>query len=161
MRESAGGLAGDLALATVRFARYLRTRTGESTVSLPQLSVLFALANDGPLTPGQLAARERVRPPTMTRVIAALGALGLVVRTAHPSDARQVVVQLSEAGERVIVGEAATRDEWLRQKLIDMTDEDRETLRRAVGILEAMLESDRGPAVRVGDVAHTMREVVE
>ncbi len=136
------GLAGELALATVRFARHLRGRRRDSLVSLTQLSALNALMNDGPLTPGQLAARERVQPPSMTRVIASLADLGLVRRAPHPTDGRQVIVSLSEEGERLITGEAAAREAWLRGKLGDLTPEDRATLGGAVRILNGLIGSD-------------------
>src|SRR3954468_4858254 len=81
-------LASDLSLAVMRLARQLRFRRPESPVTLSQLSALATLAKDGAMTPGALAIRERVRPPSMTRVIASLADLGLVVRTAHPTDGR-------------------------------------------------------------------------
>ncbi|MBS4103258.1 MarR family transcriptional regulator [Tsukamurella paurometabola] len=139
-------LAGDLALATVRFARHLRGRRRDSLVSLTQLSALNALANDGPLTPGQLAARERVQPPSMTRVIASLADLGLVRRAPHPTDGRQVIVSLSDEGEQVITGEARAREAWLRGKLDDLTSEQRATLDDAVGILNGLIAAEEKQA---------------
>ncbi|GAA4407447.1 MarR family winged helix-turn-helix transcriptional regulator [Tsukamurella soli] len=135
-------LAGDLALAVVRFARHLRGRRRDSTVSLTQLSALNALANDGPLTPGQLAARERVQPPSMTRVIASLSDLGLVSREPHPTDGRQVIVSLSDQGEHVINGEARAREAWLRGKLEQLSDEDVTTLGDAVVILNKLIAAE-------------------
>ena len=52
------------------------------------------------MTPGALATRERVRPPSMTRVIASLAELGFVARNAHPADGRQVLVSVSPVGHR-------------------------------------------------------------
>ncbi|CAM3941579.1 MULTISPECIES: MarR family winged helix-turn-helix transcriptional regulator [Tsukamurella] len=135
-------LAGDLSLATVRFARHLRGRRRDSLVSLTQLSALNALANDGPLTPGQLAARERVQPPSMTRVIASLADLGLVRRAPHPTDGRQVIVSLSEEGEQVITGEARAREAWLRGKLDELTPAERQTLDGAVNILNRLIAGE-------------------
>ena len=91
-------LAGDLSLAVVRLARQLRFRRVESAVTLSQLSALTTLAKEGAMTPGALASRERVRPPSMTRIIATLTELGLVERTAHPADGRQVLVAVSSTG---------------------------------------------------------------
>jgi DNA-binding MarR family transcriptional regulator len=85
-------LASDLSLAVIRLARQLRFRRPDSPVSLSQLSqlsqlsALSTLAKEGPMTPGALATRERVRPPSMTRVIASLAELGFVARDAHPAD---------------------------------------------------------------------------
>src|SRR6478752_5658489 len=95
-------LASDLSLAVMRLARQLRFRRPESPVTLSQLSALATLAKDGAMTPGALAIRERVRPPSMTRVIASLADLGLVVRTSHPTDGRQVLVAVSDAGAALV-----------------------------------------------------------
>ena len=90
--EETGELASDLSLAVMRLARQLRFRRPESPVTLSQLSALATLAKEGAMTPGALAVRERVRPPSMTRVVASLVDLGLVVRAAHPADGRQILV---------------------------------------------------------------------
>lgn len=98
MPDSDARLASDLSLAVMRLARQLRFRNPSSPVSLSQLSALAMLANEGPMTPGALAVRERVRPPSMTRVIASLAEMGLVDRTPHPVDGRQVLVSVSRPG---------------------------------------------------------------
>ena len=69
------------------------------------------------MTPGALAIRERVRPPSMTRVIASLADLGFVARTAHPVDGRQVLVSVSPAGADLVEAERRASQEWLRQRL--------------------------------------------
>src|SRR6478735_5987864 len=105
MADSDARLASDLSLAVMRLARQLRFRNPQSPVSLSQLSVLTTLANEGAMTPGALAIRERVRPPSMTRVIASLCELGFVDRCAHPDDGRQVLVSASGAGMELIEAE--------------------------------------------------------
>ncbi|MDT5263903.1 MAG: hypothetical protein QOI90_529, partial [Mycobacterium sp.] len=102
MNDADARLASDLSLAVVRLARQLRFRRPDSPVSLSQLSALATLAKEGPMTPGALAIRERVRPPSMTRVIASLGELGFVDRCPHPDDGRQVLVSVSEKGADLI-----------------------------------------------------------
>src|SRR5215218_4359668 len=110
-------LANDLSLAVLRLARQLRFRRPDSPVSLSQLSALATLSKDGPMTPGALAVKERVRPPSMTRVIASLAELGFVDRCAHPDDGRQVLVSVSAYGEGLIdVGRRASQ-EWRQQRL--------------------------------------------
>ena len=61
------------------------------------------------MTPGALAAAERVKPPSMTRVLASLSDLGMIERAPHPTDGRQAIVTLAPAGEEVIVAEHAAR----------------------------------------------------
>ncbi|MGK9270800.1 MarR family transcriptional regulator [Williamsia muralis] len=136
-------LASDLAIAVVRLTRHLRGRRSASPVSLTQLSALATLNREGPMTPGAIASRERVQPPSMTRVIASLADLGLVKREPHPTDGRQVIVTLSQSGTDVVVDEANAREEWLRAQLKRLDDDQMATLRDAVGIIESIVaESD-------------------
>ena len=136
-------LASDLAIAVVRLTRHLRGRRSASPVSLTQLSALATLNSEGPMTPGAIAARERVQPPSMTRVIASLADLGLVEREPHPTDGRQVIVTLSQSGTDVVVDAANAREEWLRVQLKRLDDDQMATLRDAIGIIEAIVaESD-------------------
>src|SRR3982074_1321892 len=120
MPDSDGRLASDLSLAVMRLARQLRFRHPSSPVSLSQLSALATLANEGPMTPGALAIRERVRPPSMTRVIASLAELGIIDRCAHPDDGRQVLVSVSESGRELIEVERRASQEWLQQRLAEL-----------------------------------------
>jgi DNA-binding MarR family transcriptional regulator len=133
-------LASDLSLATVRLARQLRFRRPDSPVSLSQLSALATLAKEGPMTPGALAIRERVRPPSMTRVIASLAELGFVHRAAHPDDGRQVLVSVSSTGAELIEAERRASREWLQQRLAELTREQRETLSEAADLMTAIVD---------------------
>lgn len=133
-------LASDLSLAVMRLARQLRFRRPQSPVSLSQLSALSTLAKDGPMTPGTLACRERVRPPSMTRVIASLADLGFVDRVAHPDDGRQVLVSVSEAGTELLEAEYRASQEWLAQRLAGLARAERDTLRNAADLILALVD---------------------
>ena len=133
-------LASDLSLAVVRLARQLRFRRPDSPVSLSQLSALATLAKEGPMTPGALAVRERVRPPSMTRVIASLAELGFVDRSAHPDDGRQVLVSVSRSGAELIEVERRASREWLQQRLAEFTPEQRKTLVTAADLMSAIVD---------------------
>lgn len=133
-------LASDLALAVMRLARQLRFRRPHSPVSLSQLSALSTLAKEGPMTPGALAIKERVRPPSMTRVIASLADLGFVDRTAHPDDGRQVLVSVSKAGNELIEAERRASQEWLAQRLACLARAERCTLRDAADLMLALVD---------------------
>ena len=91
-------LASALRLAVMRLARRMRSERADTSLTLSQLAALATLERSGPLTPRELAAAERVQPPSMTRLTASLEAAGLVTRTAHPSDGRQVLLAASAAG---------------------------------------------------------------
>jgi DNA-binding MarR family transcriptional regulator len=131
-------LASRLRLAVVRLNRRLRAqRTGEN-VSLTQISALSTLHKCGPLTPGQLAAKEGVQPPSMTRVIAAMEEFGYVDRRPHPTDGRQAIVELSEEGLGFVLETISVREAWLDRKLADLTVEEREVLSKAAEIIDRM-----------------------
>lgn len=133
-------LASDLALAVMRFTRQLRVRRSESAVSLTQLSALSTLAKEGSMTPGELAVREQVRPPSMTRVIASLAEQGLVARTAHPVDGRQVMVSALPAGVSLIEAERRATQDWLKDRLARLDPDERETLVAAADLISAMVD---------------------
>jgi DNA-binding MarR family transcriptional regulator len=130
-------LTSRLRLATVRLNRRLRAQR-TSSITLTQLSALFCLYKCGPLTPGELAAKEVVQPPSMTRVIAALEDLGYVSRRPHPSDGRQAIVEITEEGSAHIRADISAREAWLDKRLAELTDADRELLSRAAEIIDRM-----------------------
>ncbi|QEN16004.1 MarR family winged helix-turn-helix transcriptional regulator [Mycolicibacterium sp. ELW1] len=142
MKDGDLRLASDLSLAVMRLARQLRFRRPESPVTLSQLSALATLAKDGAMTPGMLAVRERVRPPSMTRVIASLADLGLVVRTSHPSDGRQVLVAVSDAGAALVDSERRASQEWLRNRLATLDSDERDILLRAADLMTVLVDED-------------------
>lgn len=92
------------------------------------------------MTPGALAAKERVQPPSMTRVIASLTDLGLVERKPHPTDGRQIIVSLSEAGRALIADETNAREVWMTEQLSGLTDDQIVVLTRAVGIMKQIVD---------------------
>jgi DNA-binding MarR family transcriptional regulator len=129
-----------LSLAVLRLARQLRFRRPDSPVSLSQLSALATLAKEGPMTPGALAVRERVRPPSMTRVVASLAELGFVDRRAHPDDGRQVLVSVSTSGADLIEVERRASREWLQQRLAELSPEERSTLVQAADLMMVIVD---------------------
>src|ERR1700757_487539 len=138
MPDSDARLARDLSLAVMRLARQIRVCNPSSPGSLSQLWALATLANEGAMTPGALAIRERVRPPSMTRVIASLAEMGLVDRTPHPVDGRQVLVSVSEAGAELVKANRRARQEWLAKRLATLDGDQRDTLRGAADLMLAV-----------------------
>ncbi|MGX5654064.1 MarR family winged helix-turn-helix transcriptional regulator [Geodermatophilus nigrescens] len=131
-------LAHDLRLAVMRFSRRLRNQRVDTSVTLTHLAALSTLKRHGPMSPGELAAHERVQPPSMTRVVVALEARGLVTRTPHPTDGRQVVIGLTDAAETLLTEEARAREAWLSGRLQSLTPEKRAVLREAAEIMEEL-----------------------
>jgi DNA-binding MarR family transcriptional regulator len=131
-------LAHDLRLAVMRFSRRLRNQRVDTSVTLTHLAALSTLQRNGPMSPGELAAHERVQPPSMTRVVVALENMGLVTRTPHPTDGRQVIIGLTPAAEELLSAEARAREAWLSSRLQELTAEERAVLREAAGIMEKL-----------------------
>jgi DNA-binding MarR family transcriptional regulator len=131
-------LAGQLRLSVVRLNRRLRSQRTEETVSLTQISALATLHRCGPMTPSELAATERVRPPSMTRVIAALEDDGLVSRRDHPTDGRQSIIELTQVGIDLLAAEASAKERWLDKRLAELTEDERVTLATAIVIIDRM-----------------------
>ncbi|PEG35030.1 MarR family transcriptional regulator [Mycolicibacterium agri] len=140
MNDVDSRLASDLSLAVMRLARQLRFRRTESPISLSQLSALSTLAKEGAMTPGALALRERVRPPSMTRVIASLAELGFVARSAHPADGRQVLVSVSPRGAELIEAERKASQEWLKTRLSQFNEQQREALLVAADLMSVLVD---------------------
>jgi DNA-binding MarR family transcriptional regulator len=131
-------LASELRTTVMRLARRLRQQRSETSLSLSQIAALGTLDRHGPLTPGELAAHERVQPPSMTRIVAKLEASGLLTRTDHPSDGRQVLVAVSAEGHALLKADRKRRDAWLAQRMRDLSAEDVETLRKAAVVLDRL-----------------------
>jgi len=134
-------LAAELRMAIMRTSRRLRQERSTDDVTPGQYSVLAVLDRHGPCTPRELAAHEKVQPPSMTRTVAALAELGLVGRTEHPTDGRQVLVSLSAEGRVVVSETRRRRDAWLARRLAELTPAERDTLADAAALLLRVAEA--------------------
>ena|SRR5918994_2319976 len=128
-------LATRLRLAVMRLARRLRRQAPEG-ISPSQLSALATLEGNGPLTLTELAAEERVQPPTMTRIVAALEGAGLVVRSVDMKDRRCTHLKLSGEGKRLIGRARSRKTAYLAERIAALSDSDRATLVAATDIVE-------------------------
>jgi DNA-binding MarR family transcriptional regulator len=131
---AAAQLALEVRDAITRLNRRLRRTRPLGDLSVAQISALVSLDTAGALTPRELAEVERVQPPTMTRIVAKLEERGLVQRTPHPTDGRQVVLAPSAVGRDVLTEYRRARDEWLATRLAALTPEEREAVRKAAEI---------------------------
>ena len=135
--RTTAGLASALRPSVLRLARRLRQMRDESLdLNSNQLSAMSVLLNQGDLGMGELAAQEKVQPPSMTRIVNGLEERGLVARKAHATDRRQCVVTLTDSGRQVLLANRRRRDQWLADRIALLEPEEREVLRRCVGILE-------------------------
>jgi DNA-binding MarR family transcriptional regulator len=132
-----------LRLAVMRLARRLRQQT-EGEITASRLSALSSVDRLGPLSLGALAAVERVRPPTLTRIVGHLEAAGLVVRRPAPGDRRSAELEISPAGRKLLDRSRTRKDAYLAERLATLDPADVEVLRRAAGVLERLLEAEDG-----------------
>ena len=137
------GLASELRVSVMRLRRRLAVeRHPDNELSLGSMAVLGALHRRGELTLGELAAHERVQPPSMTRTVNCLEDGGYVVRRPHETDGRQVVVGLTERGRATLLADRARRDAWLAQRLRELTPDERAVLRKAAPLLDLISQKD-------------------
>jgi DNA-binding MarR family transcriptional regulator len=129
----------ELRLAVARLGRQLRQQGPPDQVTLSQLSALYTIANHGDITLGELAEREQVKPPTMSRLVAALEEGGYIVRTTDATDRRSVRVDLTPKGRRLIERRRSERDAFLTQRVATLSSEDRASLPQVVEILRHLL----------------------
>ena len=128
-------LAAAVRETLMRFTRRLRRERPDTGLTLTQISALASLFNAGPMTPGQLAEVERVRPPSMTKVLGVLEEQGFVERAPHPTDRRQCILSATSTGADLILQNRRLREAWLARELDRLTDDERATVRAAVDIL--------------------------
>ncbi len=130
-------LAGRLRLAVTRLARQMRQQT-DTGLSPTLLATLATVESAGPLTLGDLALREQVAPPTITRAVTGLEAEGLVARKVDPADRRVAWVQVTPAGRRLLERARTRKNAWLARRLRDLSPEDARHLAEALATLERL-----------------------
>ena len=135
-RTTAESLAKTLRDAITRLNRRVRQARPVGDLTFSQLSALTSLQLAGALTPRELADVERVQPPTMTKIVGKLEERGLVARTPHPTDGRQVILAATDQGRAVYAQYERARNEWLAKALDQLTPEERDTLGHAAEILQ-------------------------
>ena len=132
-------LATRLRLALARSARRLRQAAG-TDLSPSLTAALATIERHGPLTPSELAARERVQRPTVTRIVDRLEEAGLIARAGDPGDRRSSLITVTGAGRTLLATARTRKDAFLSERIDALGADDRATLERAAALLEGMLE---------------------
>jgi DNA-binding MarR family transcriptional regulator len=131
-------LAGALRDAVGRLTRRMRAERAPSDLSLGQLAALRTLDRHGPMTASELAAHEKVQPPSMTRIVASLESHGCLTRTPDPIDRRQVVVAATPQGKAILAEDRRRKDVWLSRRLGALDADDIAVLAAALPVLEKL-----------------------
>jgi DNA-binding MarR family transcriptional regulator len=135
-------LAVRLRLAITRTSRRLRQEAG-SGLSPTATAALATVDRHGPLTPSELAQRERVQRPTVTRLVARLEEMGLLARAGDPGDRRSSLLSITPEGRALLEEARERKDAYLASRLVRLDADERAALDRAAAILERLLEEDR------------------
>jgi DNA-binding MarR family transcriptional regulator len=132
-------LAPRLRWAITRMARRLRQEAG-TDLGPSQVAALATIERHGPLSPSEVADRERIKRPTVTRIVRHLEAAGLVERVKDPEDGRASILSATAEARELLKRLRARKTAYLARRLAAMDAEDRRTLERAAELLEGMLE---------------------
>ena len=144
--ERAAALADKLHSAAIHLLRQLRKEDDATGLSAPRLSALSVVVFGGPLTLGQLASAEQVKPPTMTRIVTGLEKDGLVKRLGDASDRRLTRIQATAKGRQVLMAGRARRVERLAAAVRRLDASRLAELARGAQLLEGIVASMRGRA---------------
>jgi DNA-binding MarR family transcriptional regulator len=139
--RTADDLAKTLREAIQRLNRRVRQARPVGDLTFGQLSALTSILLAGALTPRELADLERVQPPTMTKIVGKLEERGLVMRSPHPTDGRQVILAPTEEGRAIYAQFELARNAWLSAHLEQLSSDDRDVLYRAAEIMQQVARS--------------------
>jgi DNA-binding MarR family transcriptional regulator len=130
--------ASELRIVLGQLVRRLRA---DNALSNSQLAVLSRLDRAGALTTSGLAAAERMRPQSMAQTVAELEKEGFVDRHADPVDRRQIMVELTKRGRRLLEEERRRRADWLSKAIAEeLTTSEQQALVRAIALLRRIAE---------------------
>lgn len=135
-------LTSRLRMVVTRLSRRLRQEANEGATP-SQLAALATVERHGPITLGDLAGHERVRPPTMTRIVAGLEEARLVRRETDAADRRVARVTITSDGIRLLARSRTRKDALLASLLDHLEPDDLAVVEQAVPILEALVEQSR------------------
>jgi DNA-binding MarR family transcriptional regulator len=141
-RPEVGDGAARLSLALARLTRVMRRGGDLAGLGPGSISALATLVRGGPMRLGDLAVREGVAPPTLTRIVTGLEESGYVVRAPDPDDRRATRVQATDTAAELVAGVGLARVSRLRDRIDTLGDDDLRRLLEAVPVIEALAEDD-------------------
>ena len=129
-------LAAELRLALIPLVRQLRQQAGpDLTPSL--VSALVTVSKD-PLTLGELAAKEHVSQPMISKIAATLVEQGLAAKVADPNDRRITRLEITAAGRRQLERSRTRKNAWLAKQLRHLAPDELEALRAAIPVIDRL-----------------------
>jgi DNA-binding MarR family transcriptional regulator len=140
-RRTVAELSHDFRLANGRLARRVRQEQADNELTSGQFSALGAVFRLGPMTLSALSEEERVTPPSMNRTVNALVEAGLVDRAGSVEDGRKVVLTVTDTGHALVRETRKRRDDWIAQRILRLTPEQRQVLAAATEIMKELANS--------------------
>ena len=141
LRAKRAELADQLHSAAIHLLRQLRKEDDASGLSAPRLSALSVVVFGGPVTLGQLARAEQVRPPTMTKIVTGLEKDGLVKRRPDAHDKRLTRIVATSKGQRILIAGRARRVRSLTEAVERLNESELAQLERGVQVFRKLIEA--------------------
>lgn len=135
-------LASRLRHVVAHLSRRMRQNTLPGDLTFTKVATLATVEREGPLTLGELAAAERVQPPTMTKIVAHLEEMGYLTRTPDPNDRRVARAEITAAGRRYLEKNRRQRSAFLAKRLRTLSADDVAALERALPVLERLAREE-------------------
>ncbi len=139
-RKTLEAAVTDLIQAIGLLVRRARAAAASHELSLTEAAVMRRLATDGQATTADLARAESMKPQSMGTTIAALEEMGMVARKPHPTDGRQVNIELTAKGAAVRKSTRDAKRTWLTQAVSQLNEHERETLFAAGEIIKRLAQ---------------------
>jgi len=143
-RTNSEAVAQALHSAAIGLLRSVRKVDGSGELNAARLSALSVIVFAGPITLGELAGAEQVRPPTMTRIVNALEEQGLVRKSRDETDRRTVTLSATMKGKRLLVESRNRRIRPLADRMERLGGHELKTLQDAAVILQEILRRSEG-----------------
>ncbi|MGG2459625.1 MarR family winged helix-turn-helix transcriptional regulator [Streptomyces sp. RGM 3693] len=134
-------LGADLGATVSLLMRRLRAASPQGELTPTQRAVVARIDGDGPSTIAALARAELVRPQSMRMIVGVLEGHGILARSPHPTDGRQVVFSLTDEGHQVLADVRAAKNNWLAVAIAGrLTDDEQRTLAEATALIRRLTE---------------------
>jgi DNA-binding MarR family transcriptional regulator len=138
-KAAKGALLGRLQSAARQSRTALASRLTQNGLYAGQDQVMIALSEADGQTPGNLASRLGVRPPTITKTINRLQAQGFLERRSSEADSRQAHIFLTDSGREAIRAIEKSLRKTEKQALRGLDKKEQKALGKMLSRIEANL----------------------
>jgi DNA-binding MarR family transcriptional regulator len=153
--------AGLLYRQANRLTRRLRATRAPNSPGLSKLGILARLHQDGPATAKSLAEYLGLQPQSMTRLLSTMESARLIRRHPDKTDRRQIRIELTAAGQRLLLDDLGQRRERLARSMMrTLSPAETELLRTAAGLMDRVAAAIEAPAPAAGRAGHRKWRVV-